>query len=71
MVNTNLINIDYENCSENDRNILFEQYKIYLENIEKVSDRRNLANGLFMTVNTILISVIGLSFQSDKLLRME
>lgn len=39
---------------------LFEQYKLYIESIEKVSDRRQNANNHFVTVNTALISLIGL-----------
>jgi len=42
---------------------LFEQYKIYIEGIEKTSDRRQHANNYFITINTALISLIGLSFQ--------
>ncbi len=42
---------------------LFEQYKLYVENIEKTSDRRQHANNYFITINTALISLIGLSFQ--------
>lgn len=42
---------------------LFEQYKIYVESVEKTSDRRQHANNYFITINTALISLIGLSFQ--------
>jgi len=42
---------------------LFEQYKIYIEGVEKTSDRRQHANNYFITINTALISLIGLSFQ--------
>lgn len=42
---------------------LFEQYKLYIESIEKTSDRRQQANNYFLTINTALISLIGLSFQ--------
>jgi NhaP-type Na+/H+ or K+/H+ antiporter len=42
---------------------LFEQYKLYVESIEKTSDRRQHANNYFLTINTALISLIGLSFQ--------
>ncbi len=41
----------------------FEQYKMYVESAEKNSDRRQNANNFFLTINTVLISVIGLSFQ--------
>jgi len=45
------------------KNHLFEQYKIYVESVEKTSDRRQQANNYFITINTVLISLIGLSFQ--------
>ena len=47
------------------KNHYIEQYKIYLESIEKISDRRQSANKFFLTINTILISIIGLSFQNN------
>jgi len=45
------------------KNHLFEQYKLYVESIEKTSDRRQHANNYFITINTALISLMGLSFQ--------
>lgn len=46
---------------------LFEQYKIFIEGIEKTSDRRQQANNYFIAINTALISLIGLSFQINML----
>lgn len=45
------------------KNHLFEQYKLYIESVEKISEKRQHANNYFITINTALISVIGLSFQ--------
>lgn len=42
---------------------MFEQYKLFIESAEKTSDRRQHANNYFITINTALISLIGLSFQ--------
>jgi hypothetical protein len=42
---------------------LFEQYKLYIDSIEKTSDRRQDANNYFIAINTALISLIGISFQ--------
>lgn len=42
---------------------LFEQYKLFIDSIEKTSDRRQQANNYFIAINTALISLIGLSFQ--------
>lgn len=45
------------------QNHLFEQYKLFIDSVEKTSDRRQQANNYFITINTALISFIGLSFQ--------
>ena len=45
------------------KNHLFEQYKLYIESVEKTSDRRQHANNYFITINTALVSLMGLSFQ--------
>lgn len=42
---------------------LLEQYKLYIESAEKISDRRQNANNYFLTINTALISLLSLSFQ--------
>ena len=47
------------------KNHFLEQYKIYLESIEKTSDRRQSANNYFLTANTVLVSILALSFQTD------
>lgn len=44
---------------------LFEQYKMYVESAEKISDRRQNANNYFITINTAIITLLGLSFQID------
>lgn len=38
---------------------LFDYYKLYLESIERISDRRIEANRFFITVNTVLLSLGG------------
>lgn len=46
---------------------LLEQYKLYLTLTDKVSDRRATSNTFFLTVNTSLVSAIGLAnFVSPK-----
>jgi hypothetical protein len=47
------------------REHLFEQYKLYIESAEKISDRRQNANNYFITINTALIAILGLSFQAS------
>jgi hypothetical protein len=58
-----LLNKTLNDYGDNYQSHLFEQYKMYVESIEKISDRRQNANNFFLTLNTVLISVIGLSFQ--------
>lgn len=38
---------------------LLEQYKIYIEAAEKVSDRRQKANEFFLALNTAVVTVVG------------
>jgi len=45
------------------RNHLLAQYQLYVESADKISDRRQNANNYFITVNTVLISILGLLFQ--------
>ncbi len=50
--------------SEKDKQLYFEQYKILVESAEKVSDKRMSANNYFLTINTGLISLVGLLITS-------
>lgn len=58
-----LLNNNIKDYGDNYRADYFDQYKMYVESAEKISDRRQNANNFFLTINTALISVIGLSFQ--------
>ncbi|MCK4797618.1 MAG: hypothetical protein KAT05_09565 [Spirochaetes bacterium] len=62
---TNLFRNNEKEYGNDYKNHYIEQYKIYLESIEKISDRRQSANKFFITINTVLISIIGLSFQNN------
>jgi hypothetical protein len=41
----------------------FQQYKLYLNSIEQISNRRAQANQYFITVNSAILVLIGLIFQ--------
>jgi hypothetical protein len=41
----------------------FEQYKLYLNSIEHISDRRDRANQYFITINSRMLLLIGLVVQ--------
>lgn len=51
-----LFNQSQTTMSKEDISILFEQYKIYVETADKLSDRRYQANSFFLTINTALIT---------------
>jgi hypothetical protein len=38
---------------------LLEQYKIYINSVEKISDRRQKANEFFLTLNSVLVALLG------------
>lgn len=46
------------NSKNTDKHQLFEQYKIYIDGATEISNRRQKANEYFLTVNTILVSLI-------------
>jgi len=52
-----------QNYGPDYQNHFLEQYKLYLSSVEKISDRRQNANSHFITINTALISILGLSFK--------
>lgn len=71
MPNENLFNDKFDLKDSSKRNEFFEQYKMYVESAEKVSDRRANANAFFISLNTMLVSIIGYfssRFDSDLLL---
>jgi len=39
-----------------DASLLFEQYRLYVESMDRISERRYQANTFFLTVNTILVT---------------
>ena len=43
----------------NQRDCTFEQYKLYIESAEKISDRRQKTNEFFLGINTALVTGIG------------
>jgi hypothetical protein len=43
--------------------IVLEQYRIYVEMSDRVSSRRGIANTFFLTLNTLIFTVVGLFWQ--------
>ena len=52
------------NHSNNDRNELFQQYKMFVDSAEKISERRNQLNTFFIALHSLLVSVLSL-FNSE------
>ena len=62
-----LFNIKPDDYGQKYGQDLFEQYKLYVEMADKVSERRSTANAFFLTANTILIFIYGAIFGKDLL----
>jgi hypothetical protein len=60
---TDLFSKSQQDYGDRYKDHLFEQYKLYIGSMEKTSDRRQHANSYFITINTALIALIGLSLQ--------
>ncbi len=55
-----LIRRTKESYGESFQAHLFEQYKLYVESAEKISERRVSANNYLLTVNAFLVTLYGL-----------
>jgi hypothetical protein len=55
----------YEGSGERYQAAILEQYKLYVEMADRISNRRGLTNTFFLTLNTTTITVIGL-FWNDR-----
>src|SRR5688572_22148897 len=42
---------------------LLEQYKLYVEMADKISERRQTANSFFLTINTALVALLGIAWR--------
>ena len=52
--------IDEKTYGKNYKKHLLEQYKLCVEMADKISSRRSTANSFFLSVNTLLITAIGI-----------
>lgn len=62
---SNILNFKEEEYGNKFREHLLEQYKIYIETADKISDRRQKNNDFFLTVNTALIAFLGYSAKQE------
>jgi len=58
--NPQLIRQTKESYGDTFKADLFEQYKLYVESAEKISERRVSANNYLLTVNAFLVTLYGL-----------
>lgn len=49
------------------KNHLFEQYKLYIDSADKISDRRQKANNFFLAINTALFTILWFLFKIENL----
>jgi len=49
-----------ESISTEQRELIFEQYKLYVEMTDRISARRITANSFFLSVNTAVVSILGI-----------
>ena len=62
-----LFRADEKDYGQQYKDHLFSQYQLFIESAEKISDRRQNANNYFITINTVLISFLGVLFQAKLL----
>lgn len=51
----------YNGSSIEEKEILLEQYKLYVEMADKISERRSSVNTFFLTANSIILTVISIN----------
>lgn len=65
MTTTKLLNKDNVTLSETYKEHLLEQYKLYVEMADRISQRRISINSFFITINSTIFTV--LTFYKDKI----
>lgn len=45
-----------------------EQYKLFVEMADRISSRRDVANGFFLTLNSLILGTVGFFFEKQNLL---
>ena len=60
-----LFKVPAKEYGEHYQNHLLEQYKLYVQMADKISERRQAANSFYLTVNTALIAFLGLVARPD------
>lgn len=58
-----IFSISKEDYGDDYDDKMFEQYKIYLKNIDSLENRRKITHSFFLSINTGLIAVLGILSQ--------
>lgn len=62
-----LFNVSKDKYGDQYQNHLLDQYKLYIESIEKTSDRRNLANNFYIVINSGIVASFAFCFDHKML----
>ncbi len=54
--------VKYYDSSDKYKDHIMEQYKIYVEMADRISARRNLANTFFLTLHTVSLGALGITY---------
>ena len=54
----------YSGDAERYQTAILEQYKMYVEMADRISARRSVANSFFLTLNTVILTLIGALWRS-------
>jgi hypothetical protein len=62
-------NVSEDNYAKNQKyqDHLLEQYKVYVEMADRMSQRRNLANTFFLTLHTLILGVAGFVYEKGEI----
>ena len=66
---TTLWNVEKDKCVEREKDIALEQYIFYSQTADKISDRRTQSNIFFVTLNSTLITIIGIAGGKDTIIK--
>ena len=55
-----LVGVSKDKYGANHADHLLEQYKLYVEMADKISERRQSANSFFLAINTALVTALGI-----------
>ena len=59
LLNDEVLGAEYQGDAGAYQSAIMEQYRLYVEMADRVSQRRALANSFFLTLNTAIFALIG------------